>query len=264
MRLGQLARKLEVESSAIVKILKENFREVNNHPNVKIEDEELEFLTKHFTPVQAQVVQETEVSHEPEISKEESTTLEAPEIKEDTPAFIESLRPKVITLEEEFNAKKKELESFKAEKPELEGLKVIGKIDLPEPKPKAPKEPKESDKSKGTRTINERSARQRNQKKGKRNDIRNPVETARKRAEFKSKKEKEEQLKKLKEQKKKHYEENVKAKVSEKSKRKKKKKFVEQQSVQTNNSNQKKPIQKSGNPIVRFWKWLNGDYDKFN
>lgn len=267
MRLGQLSRKLDVDSEAIVKLIEKNFREVNNHPNIKISDEELEFVVQHFAPAQL----EPEESKEADVVTEdvaENTPVEdatEEEPKTEKPAFVEALRPKVITLEEEFNEKKKELETFKAEKPELEGLKVVGKIDLPEPKPKAPKEPKEENTPNDSQTINERGLRQRNQKKGNRkNNNRNPVEAARKRAENQLKREKEAHLKKLKEQKKKHYEETVKAKIADKPKKKKKKKFVEQQAVQATQQSSKHQTPKSSNPIVRFWKWLNGDYDKFN
>lgn len=267
MRLGQLSRKLDVDSEAIVKLIEKNFREVNNHPNIKITEEELEFVTNHFAPAKPKVEEPKELETAP-IAEVESTPSEEI-VREQTtpekPAFVESLRPKVITLEEEFNEKKKELETFKAEKPELEGLKVVGKIDLPEPKPKAPKEPKEEKTPNGTQTINERGVKQRNYKKGNRqNNNRNPVEAARKRAENQTKREKEAHLKKLKEQKKKHYEETVKAKIADKPKKKKKKKFVEQQAVQSTQQSSKHLAPKSSNPIVRFWKWLKGDYDKFN
>lgn len=266
MRLGQLSRKLDVDSSTIVKVLHEHFREVNNHPNVKVLDEEVEFLTQKFAPVPAAKTLEPEednvVNEVVEPAKEVVEELEAP--KEEKPAFVESLRPKVINLESEFDRQKQELETFKAEKPELEGLKVLGKIELPEPKPKAPKEAKKDKEAKGNQTINERGARKRyDKKKGRKNSSRSPLETERKRAEQKAKRQKEQELQKLKEQKKKHYEVNVKAKIADKPKKKKKKKFVQQQVAQTQSHTSKKTT-KSTNPLTRFWRWLNGDYDKFD
>lgn len=266
MRLGQLSRKLDVDSSAIVKVLHEHFREVNNHPNVKILDEEVEFLTQKFQPVpvptQAEAHSETKAADvEQPIAVEEAVKV-SPQEK---PAFVEALRPKVISLESEFDKRKQELETFKAEKPELEGLKVLGKIELPQPKPKAPKEDKKEKEPKPTETINERGARNRYDKKGgKRNSNRNPLEAERKRAEQKAKRQKEQELQRLKEQKKKHYEETVKAKVADKPKKKKnKKKFVQQQIGQTKTQSSQK-TSKSTNPLARFWRWLNGGYDKFD
>ena len=266
MRLGQLSRKLDVDSSTIVKVLHEHFREVNNHPNVKILDEEVEFLTQKFQPAPeptpAESLPETETAEatQPIVVEE---TIEEP--VSEKPTFVEALRPKVISLESEFDKQKQELETFKAEKPELEGLKVLGKIELPQPKPKAPKEDKQEKEPERTETINERGARNRYDKKGgKRNSNRNPLEAERKRAEQKAKRQKEQELQRLKEQKKKHYEETVKAKIADKPKKKKnKKKFVQQQIAQTQSqTSQKAP--KSTNPLARFWRWLNGGYDKFD
>ena len=266
MRLGQLSRKLDVDSSTIVKMLHEHFREVNNHPNVKVLDEEVEFLTQKFAPAPPVVTPEaeTETSLNEEVEPVEAVLEEPVAPKAEKPAFVESLRPKVINLESEFDKQKQELETFKAEKPELQGLKVLGKIDLPEPKPKAPKEPKKEKDQKGTQTINERGARNRYDKKGgRRNSNRNPVETERKRAEQKAKRQKEQEQQKLKEQKKKHYEETVKSKIADKPKKKKKKKFVQQQVANAQAQPNKKAATPT-NPLARFWRWLNGDYDKFD
>ena len=56
MRLGQLARKLKVEPSTIVKFLAKNNIIIENAPNVKIEDDNLaltltQFEVKEATPV---------------------------------------------------------------------------------------------------------------------------------------------------------------------------------------------------------------------
>lgn len=269
MRLGQLSRKLDVDSSTIVKVLHEHFREVNNHPNVKILDEEVEFLTQKFQPAPTPAPEPAPAETPTEQATIEVTqpvsveeTIEEP--VSEKPTFVEALRPKVISLEAEFDKQKQELETFKAEKPELEGLKVLGKIELPEPKPKAPKEPQKEKEPKGSRTINERGARNRyDNKGGRKNSNRNPLEAERKRAEQKAKRQKEQEQQKLKELKKKHYEETVKAKIADKPKKKKKKKFVQQQIAQTQaQTNHKAP--KSTNPLARFWRWLNGGYDKFD
>lgn len=260
MRLGQLSRKLEVESSTIVKVLKEHFREVNNHPNVKILDEELEFLTQKFAP-KVPAKESVQVVEDLPLPEKVETIKEVAEPKKDTPVFVESLRPKVITLESEFDEKKKALESFKAEKPELEGLRVLGKIDLPEPKPKTPKTEKEENK-KEDNTVNERILRNRNNRKGQKTRVNRTPAEERKRAEQLAQRKKAQEEKKLKEFKRKHYEENVKAKIADKPKRKKKKKLVQKFEAAANPHKQNSPAQKSTNPLVRFWKWLNGDYDK--
>ena len=271
MRLGQTARLLKVNPADIVEALKAEFREVNNHPNVKITYEELTFLKSKFEFVEeseasaeapeqaiAEPVAEAPVETEVEEAAPEPIATEA----EATPKFVESLRPKVITLEKEFDERKENLDSFKAEKPQLEGLKVLGKIDIPEP---VKKEPKPENEQKEERP--KRNGQRRNQRGGKRNDRRNrnltPAEE-RERAERIALRKKVEEEKRQKELKRKHYEENVAAKVA-KPKRKKKKKLVlqHQQEEQRQQNGQSKP-QRSSNPIARFWKWLNGGYDSFD
>ncbi len=276
MRLGQLSRKLEVDSSVIVKVLKEHFREVNNHPNIKIQEEELAFLTSHFAPKSATPAGTEMPTETPQKTEKPETTEESVQ-KEDKekvteakkPEYVESLRPKVITLENEFSEKTRSLESFKVEKPELEGLKVVGKIDLPEPKPKTKPEQettKESSQATGkTNTIDEKGARQRytdKKRRPKTRNNRNPVEARKKKAEYLERKKKEQEEKRLKELRKKHYEEKLKNKSSEKAPKKKKKKNVKSVPSQ---AQPQKPVEakRTKNPIVRFWKWLNGHYDRF-
>lgn len=266
MRLGQLSRKLEVKSDDIIKVLKDNFREVSNHPNIKIQEDELEYLLSHFgkDKVEASEEQTSEVQTEATQKVEEDTEEELQE-SSDQPVFVESPRPKVITLENEFNERTSDLESFRVEKPELEGLKVLGKIELPEPKPKAEVKENTPKEAKGDRTINERGAKRRYQKDSRRKnskDRRTPAEQ-RKREEYLAEKRKKAEEQKLKELKKKHYEENVKAKIEAKPK-KKKKKFVQQQATQSSSKITQSQKSASKNPVVRFWKWLNGDFDNFN
>lgn len=231
MRLGQLSRKLEVTPDKIVKVLADNFREVNNHPNIKITEEELAFLVVHFSPAieKEEIIEEKEmVSETTETPAEESNTEVSAAVAESVPAkevpeFIEELRPQVITLQEEFNAKKENLEAYKAEKVELEGLKVVGKIELPEPpvKKEKPKE-EEKEESDEIKHLNRRP-----QRNGRRNSNRkprpSPIEYQRQKEERLAKKQKEQEEKRKKELKKKHYETQVKSKLQQQARKKKKK-----------------------------------------
>lgn len=273
MRLGQLSRKLEVSSDQIAKLLNDNFREVSSHPNVKLTDEELTFVQNHFPPpVKAKTpepVQPAPVLEAPTV--EESPTevdeveSEVDEVEKETPEFIESLRPQVISLEEEFLAQTDGLELYKTEKPVLEGLKVVGKIELPEP---VIKEKSEDDTIKEARKTRDRNS-------NRRGDVRRrPVSNgpslieARKKADRLEKKKKFEEEKKLRDLKKKHYEENVKAKIV-KTPPKKKKKPVQAAvahvapttSTVRKKTPSKKATPKSTNPLKKFWLWLNGAYD---
>ena len=50
MRLGQLARHLETSTTEIVQFLRESGIEKNDHPNVKIEEEDEKNVIAHFRP----------------------------------------------------------------------------------------------------------------------------------------------------------------------------------------------------------------------
>jgi len=275
MRLGQLSRQLNISSDQIVKVLHENFREVNNHPNIKITDEELEFLNDRFAPEPEPVaVEEVAPVHvEPAPQAETEVEVEAEEITIDTPAeneappaqeFVASLRPQVISLEDEFLAQTESLETYKAEKPHLEGLKVIGKIDLPEP---VVKEKEENSEEKPARKLrNDRASRQKSERNERRS---NSLIEERKKAQRLAIKKKYEEEERLKELKKKHYEEQVKAKIKPPVAKKKKRKVEETISapaVPYANKAKVAPKQpqkapKAKNPLKRFWLWLNGAYD---
>lgn len=271
MRLGQLSRQLDVSTDKIAKLLNDNFREVSNHPNVKLTDEELLFVQGQFPSIVETVVETPTESKTPEVEapEAESITSEAEETKTEaeketeapaeTPEFIEALRPQVISLEEEFLAQTDGLELYKTEKPHLEGLKVVGKIELPEPvvKEKPAEEPKRE----------ARKTRDRKSNQGRRSNEPSLIE-ARKKADRLAKKRKFEEEQKLRELKKKHYEENVKAKIV-KTVPKKKKKPVQAATAHvaptTSTVSKKvaprKAAPKSKNPLKKFWMWLNGAYD---
>lgn len=265
MRLGQLSRQLEVSSDQIAKLLNENFREVSSHPNVKLTEEELEFVQNHFHVEEETIEDSTpEVDSSSDIKSVSEVEKEEPSLKNeepDLPEFVESLRPQVITLEEEFLSQTEDLETFKAEKPHLEGLKVVGKIELPEPivkeKPVKP-EASEDRKPKERRNNHRRSEKRPQKNRG------NSVVDERKKAERLAKKRKFEEEQRLKELKKKHYEETVKAKIVQPSPKKKKKAVevsIDQNQKVTSVKQPVKSTPKAKNPVKRFWLWLNGAYD---
>lgn len=257
MRLGQAARNFETTTDQLVKMLAKHFREVNNHPNIKLTDEEVDFFESHFAPQPSEIISK-EIKEEPPVPPAEEEPVQ--EKQSDEPQFVESLRPQVITLENEFDEKTRALEKFKAEKPELEGLKVLGKIELPEPVKKEVKE-KKSKEPKDRRPSTRTSKTNRTDK--------NLAAEERKKQERIAKRKKYESEQRAKELKKKHYEENVKAKLeSPKPKKKKRKVLEEQEAVSTPSSSkrathQSKPSKQKAKGLKRFWLWLNGAYDKY-
>lgn len=161
-------------------------------------------------------------------------------------------------------------ELIETEKPKLEGLKVVGKIELPEPKKPEPKEEEateddgseEKTKTRGDRQRGGRGQRQRGRNRKPRL---NPVEYERKKAERLAKKKKKEQEERLKAKKKEHYLKNVKHKAPSKNKATEEEEMaplpINGMSRPQEPKQPEKPKGKSG--LKRIWAWLNGEYDKF-
>ncbi|MEP0714303.1 translation initiation factor IF-2 [Algoriphagus sp.] len=155
MRLGQIARKLNVGTATIVESLAKKGYEVENNPNSKINMNQVEMLNKEF---KSSALDKEEASHlsigkrhepisiEPETPKEEPKPAPAPAptsqpkaseapkpaapaptptpvpkaVEEPTPTPAPSSVPTPIA----------DSDKVSAEAPKLEGIKVLGKIDL--------------------------------------------------------------------------------------------------------------------------------------
>lgn len=205
-----------------------------------------------------------------------------------------SLKKQVITLAPKtefkvYNAIEEDeefinAELIKTEKPVLEGLKVVGKIDLPELKKPVVKgeetieKTEENESSKVNRSRrNDRNSRGRGQRGKKERKRLSPLEYERQKAQRQAKKKKQEAERKLKKKKEEHYKATLEAKAKAKARRKKqpvKPKKVTAQIEETlaplpiNGMSRPKPEvkkekKKQRSPLKRFWSWLNGDYDQF-
>jgi len=110
MRLGQLARQLEVKPDKIVSFLaKEKNITIKSHPNCKVEDDLIEEITARFKPVVAEAT--------------------PPKEEEKAPA------PKAEIKEDDLEEAPKPVEHIETPKPAAaQELKIIGKIDLPNKK----------------------------------------------------------------------------------------------------------------------------------
>lgn len=116
MRLGQLARQLDVKTTDIVTFLeKEKKTTIKTHPNSKVPDELIEEVSAHFKP------EEKEVEEKPA----------AIEQKEETPVIPEQPKEekKKVQPEPEIPLNPEHIETPKTE---LQGPKIIGKVDLPD------------------------------------------------------------------------------------------------------------------------------------
>ena len=132
MRLGQLARKLALRPAEIVEFLAGNQILISDGSNTRLEDEHVTLIIQQFAPTRMEEVveelkekKEMEVFllNEPEVNDDKQVSDEIPVLERPPEmAEIENEKPEVI----------------KASKVELPGLKVLGKIDFPEPKKKNP------------------------------------------------------------------------------------------------------------------------------
>jgi len=140
MRLGQLARKLEIRPVEIVEFLSRNNIIIEDGSNTRVEDDHTALIIRHFNPalltekeeapeaIERKEVEPTQIIPIPEIPVEsvtEETTISesTPAIDEDSSAEDEDISAEIV-------------EVIKAPKAELPGLKVLGKIELPEQKKK--------------------------------------------------------------------------------------------------------------------------------
>lgn len=199
MRLGQLARKLEVRPIDLVEFLAKQNIYLEDNANTKIEAEHAALALRHFAPhLHLQDVPDADTQ-----SVETNTlvtTLDAEPVKatvspEDTVAASEETpaRPEVI----------------KAPKVELSGLKVLGKIDLPEPKKKEP-EPSPQN-TEGEIPHDVRKERRSQNLKRQPRPAKNPIALQREREAAEAQKKREEELKLQKERRTKNYLKKVKA-----------------------------------------------------
>jgi len=131
MRLGQVARKLNVGVSTIVESMAKKGFEVESNPNSKISSEHYNMLAKEFKSS----AQEKEEASHLSIGKRhnENFTIKA-ESESELEKEIKKPEPKKpVTPAPPVEAKKpveKVAEKISTDAPKLQGIKVVGKIDL--------------------------------------------------------------------------------------------------------------------------------------
>ncbi len=155
MRLGQIARKLNVGTATIVESMAKKGYEVENNPNSKITLDQVSMLEKEF---KSSALEKEEASHlsigkrhepiasEQDLPKQEKVVEPAPvpapvQEPQTTPAPVAKAPEPVV-------------EKLTSEAPKLEGIRVLGKVDLskkpaptpPAPQPKPAPAPKQEEK----------------------------------------------------------------------------------------------------------------------
>ncbi|MDA1267794.1 MAG: translation initiation factor IF-2 [Bacteroidetes bacterium] len=149
MRLGQIARKLNVGTSTIVESLAKKGYEVENNPNSKITLDQVSMLEKEF---KSSALEKEEASHlsigkrhepiasEQDLPKQEKAVEPIPELKISSTPVVKAPEPVV--------------EKAAPEVPKLEGIRILGKVDLdkkpakplPTPQSKPSPAPKQEEK----------------------------------------------------------------------------------------------------------------------
>jgi hypothetical protein len=265
MRLSQLARKLEISPTQLILFFEKNKIERYNSHNNKIEKSDLKLALNHFNP------EEMEAEIESQVIQAKESEIDTPQKKgkeKSASGLIVSNKPDKETTDPDPPFEEEdEIEVISMPKIKLEGVKVVGKIDLPEPVKKVKDENNSRDQKENKLSDNiseeghrkehhknrEKPFRQKNRKKHTTKEL--SYEEKLKREERRRIREQQRAKKLKKEQKKLHYIKNVQSNVSP-SRKKKKSSKAEQSEME---SIKVKPEYK--NPVRKFWAWLNGEYD---
>lgn len=211
MRLGQLARKLSMRPADIVSFLANQQVNIDSGTNARLHDDHVLLVVRQFAPamesiIREEITQEITTDVEPEeASADNSYTDTWDDVPAETFQATDSALPASVQQEtdanetpsiptEEAPAAEGEpvfdpfegVDVIRAPKVELPGLKVLGKIDLPEPKKK--EQSAEGEAAARTDARNRREGRTRREERPRRNPIalqreREAREEARKREE---------------------------------------------------------------------------------
>src|SRR5690606_17497509 len=137
MRLGQVARKLNVGISTIVDSMAKKGFDVESNPNSKSTMEHFNMLAKEFKSS----AQEQEDASHLSIGKRHNETFTLKAESESEPEQPKKQEPaKQAPPVEEKKATEAEPGKISTEAPKLQGIKVVGKIDLETKKPLDKKE----------------------------------------------------------------------------------------------------------------------------
>lgn len=211
MRLGQLARKLSLRPSQLVDFLAANNIESEEGSNTRLEDSHVEMIVQHFAPeslaeilkpsvtdevITESIVDETPLPETTQLPEEAEQSL--PEESQPEPLELSAGEPEVIRVQ----------------KIELAGLKVLGKIELPEPKKKeapAEGEAAEQDVTEKKERPSRHSGKQKQHPRNREQRAwRNPIEIQRQREQREQEEKRKAELEREKEKRKQHYYNKVK------------------------------------------------------
>ena len=257
MRLGQLARKLAVRPSDIVELLAGKAIATEEGTNTKLTDEHVKLIVAQFAPDQLASILNTEPTPEP---IESAQVINEPVLVEEEPvaAVVSEIAPDPSPeIQEGKKEEVEQIEVIKAPKVELSGLKVLGKIELPQPKKKeVPAEKGESNSEEAKPVPSERRPQRENRKNFTQNKDRrdfkprkNPIALQREREAQEAEEKKREEAKQKKEQRTNYYLERVKVAAPTKPAR------IYDEAVLEMKDHQAKAKKQPTTWLGKFWKW---------
>lgn len=272
MRLTTLARKIGITPSQLINFLEKHQIEVTNGLNTKVTDETIAIIYNEFEIRTEEAIKNAPVPVVEPVVTEAAEPVPDPELilaeppveqveAEPVVAVIPPREVRTGTVDDLEAGDALDIEHIKVKKVKLEGIKVIGKIDLPaKPVKSAPAEqPSESEEV--------RPAKVEPTPKMPRSEYRKPDHRQRPERKTLSYEEKlrqediareRDRLKKVqaeKEKKQRFYEKHIAPKTPKKSP---KKHPVVDKTVKV----KQKPVTYK-NPLQRFWAWINGKYDRY-
>jgi hypothetical protein len=210
MRLGQLARRLSLRPNQLVDFLADNGFQIDPNSNTRLEDQQVTLIVQHYAPESL-----TSIESEPDEVQE---IVQPVSVQEE---IIDSVVEEEPSTEEISATELPDI--IRVPKVELSGLKVLGKIELPEPKKKEPVAEEEavtenSEIISAEKPEVERPVRQRgNNRKPHQNKDRsqrprkNPIELKRERDTREAEEKKRRETEREREKRKRHYEEKIKS-----------------------------------------------------
>lgn len=159
MRLGQLARKYGVSPQEIISFIKEVEPDSDQLGENSKLSEQLEAMVSHRFDDAQPVKEDPEIAPQPD-EDSESSASPANDAPQKPDVVIETDKLLELLESEETSNELEKITLIKAPKKELEGLKIKGKIELPDPKEKLKSSEHDDDPSAATKTpVKPRKAR---------------------------------------------------------------------------------------------------------
>ncbi len=206
MRIGQLARRLGLTTTDLITFLSSQNLDAEANANSRLTDGQTQAIVLHFAPARLDEILASPVAEvEPTIEAPPPTPVPEPVVEQIDTVDVPTEQEPVSTQLEE--PKPEEVEVIRVSKVELQGLKVLGKIDLPESKKKL--EPTGEETTAEQRTSNYERSRESRRRESR--PWKNPLEAQRRREAEEAERKKQEEIERQKEQRANHYYKKVKS-----------------------------------------------------